>query len=386
MNSAVAERRLRQHVLAPSREFRAICAPGLEAIVASELHMLGIEVLQCELGGVDFQARFKDVCIMQSRARTPARLLMRLGTFKCENFLHLGKGLAAIPWELYLPGQCTVTVEVTCKQSRLYHSDAVRERAECQLNDYLASWPPLPHGTPETIRQTIYLRLDNDRCTASIDLSGELLHKRGYERFVEEAPIRENLAAALLLAANFSQASTLYDPMAGSGTFSLEAAQWLHGPEPGDLRLFASHGQPAFAEAAYRHAWTHKAPLFAQGPSLHCSDRDAKALRTIAHNVSASKTTAWIEASAQDFFALPPAPTGALLMLNPPYGKRLQANVLSLYKEIGKKIHRDFASSSYAIIAPTSECRQALALQPDITLEFRNGGLPVHALIKKIPQ
>lgn len=385
MNPAVAERRLRQHVLAPTREFRAICAPGLEAIVASELHLLGIADPQCDLGGVDFQARYKDVCLLQARARTPARLLMRLGSFKCENFLQLGKGLAAIPFELYLPGQSTPAVEVTCRQSRLYHSDAVRERAERQLHDYLASWPPLASSAPAPIAQTIYLRLDNDRCTASIDLSGELLHKRGYDRYVEDAPIRENLAAALLLAANFSQAKMLYDPMAGSGTYSLEAAQWLHGPEPGDLRPFACQSQPAFAEAAYRHGWAHRSPLFTQGPTLQCSDRDAKALRTIAHNASASGTSAWIQATAQDFFALPPAPPGTLLALNPPYGKRIQANALSLYKEIGKKIRCDFSNSCYTIIAPTPECRRALALQPDFTLEFRNGGLPVYALTKKIP-
>ena len=383
MHSPSLERRLRLHIQGPLHPLRAICHPGFEAIVASELRLLGIEDVRTDFGAVEFSAKFSIACALQARLRTVSRLVLRLKDWHAENFGQLEKGLASIPWELWLPGGCSPELDVTCHKSRLYHSDAVAERAKSLITQKLFLFAN-PEPGVALQPQRVFLRLSEDRCFASLDLSGTLLYKRGYDRHVEDAPLRETMAASMLLGANFSRYTTLLDPMAGSGTFSLEAAQWLHGPCPGELRSFSCQEQPAYKAASFAHALKNAQPLFPQSNLgvIRCGDKNAKACATINRNAEAGRVSAYVQADNADFFALPPSPPGSLLVLNPPYGIRLRTDALSLFKEIGKKIRQDFSQSAYALMSPSPACTQALGLSHYSVIQTLHGGLKVEILFK----
>lgn len=376
------ERRLRLHVQGPVHPLRAVCHPGFEAIAEKELRLLGIEDARPDFGAVEFSAKYATACALQARLRTVSRLVLRLKDWHAENFGQLEKGLAAIPWELWLPGGATPEIDVTCHKSRLYHSDAVAQRASALVAQKLSAYPGPAQEALQP--QRVFLRLSDDRCYASLDLSGNLLYKRGYDRFVEDAPLRETMAASILLNADFSRYTTLLDPMAGSGTFSLEAAQWLHGPCPGECRSFACEDQPAFKRAAYAHALKNALPLFPDTrlEQIQCSDKSQKACSTIDHNAQAGQVKHFVNARQADFFALTPSSPHSLLVLNPPYGIRLATDPIRLYKEIGKKIRQDFARSAYALMSPTAACTQALGLRPDSIIQTQHGGLKVEILFK----
>lgn len=372
------ERRIRQRIQGPEQSFRAICHLGFESVLAQELLWYGIEKVQLDTGAVEFTAKYNHVCAIQGYLRTASRLLMRIHQWHAENFGQLEKGLHAIAWELYLPPQSELTIDVTCRQSRLYHSDAVAERAQKVITPILSAHSTLPLPA---IAQRIFLRLNQDQCSASIDLSGTLLYKRGYNRYTEDAPLRETMAAAILLSVSFWENHVLYDPMAGSGVFSLEACQWIHGPLPGQMRPFACQSQPAFKDKAYAYAMAHHtAPFSANDLAMVCSDIDPKACATIQHNIQAAQVHSWVQPTCSDFFQIKPQSSHGLLVLNPPYGKRLHTNPVALYREIGKKIRLDFPQFHYAIISPAPACRQALQLQPNKVIQSQNGGLPIQVL------
>lgn len=383
------DRRLRLHVQGPEHRFRAICHPGFESTVARELLGLGIAAVDPDFGAVEFNAKYGQVCALQAFARTPSRFIMRIADWHAENFGQLEKGLAAIAWELYLPSACVPEIDVTCHKSRLYHSDAVAQRAVAVIARKTAEAPMLvPLESASNMPpppQRVFLRLEQDRCIASLDLSGELLYKRGNQRFVEDAPLRETMAAGILLAAGFHCYTKLIDPMAGSGVFSLEAAQWLHGPHPGNTRSFACQSQPAFKSAAYAHALSHARPAFPAATlnEFYCADLDTKACATIAHNASVAHLSTLVQPVCADFFSLPASTERSLIVLNPPYGKRLQTDPLKLYAEIGKKIRADFSTSAVAIICPTPQSLQALRITPDSVIQTQHGGLKVSVLIKQ---
>ena len=205
---------------------------------------------------------------------------MHIADFKAENFRELEKKAAEIPWELFFSEERRVDIHVSCKHSRLYHSDAVAERLQKVIEGGslpLAAAPVGSSATPsagtprnapkseasDLVPHTsnLYVTLIDDRCTLWLDLAGEELYKRGHERFVNEAPLKETIAAAILqeafntaiLTTNHQPLITLIDPMSGSGTFSLEAAYMAHGLIPGKCRDFALKHQPAFKPATWNH-------------------------------------------------------------------------------------------------------------------------------------
>ena len=203
-------------------------------------------------------------------SRIANRILMHIADFNAENFRELEKKAAEIPWELYLSDEKRVNIHVTCKHSRLYHSDAVAERLQKVIEGGslpLAAAPAGSSATPSAgaprnapkseeivLPQNLYVTLIDDRCTLWLDLAGGELYKRGHERFVNDAPLKETIAAGMLFEAiNLSKSNliTLIDPMAGSGTFSLEAAYMAIGLIPGKCRDFALKHQPAFKPATW---------------------------------------------------------------------------------------------------------------------------------------
>ncbi len=452
-------------------------------------------------GKVEFTAKITEAWKVIAFSRIANRVLMEVANFKAENFRELEKKAGEIPWELYLeertafdlqtkddnharratrPTQLgmaepngwdkseakvqrretkdekylssnselvtsnSINIHVTCKHSRLYHSDAIAERLQkiidggslplapsrrengpsvLQTKDERKSTEaasrldyatPSPKGSaPKTPPQNLYVNFLDDRCTIWLDLAGEELYKRGHERFVNEAPLKETIAAAMIFEAFDATAQatnnvtpdpvpgppyTLLDLMSGSGTFSLEAAYIANKLIPGVCRDFALKHQPAFKEATWnymirgetsdeRRERKYSVTLSeTKGPVKSCnafatihkiltSDISERAVNIIKHNIEcsplASITPTPIIPQLRDFFSYTAKEiaeacddSSPILVLNPPYGKRLDFDAPKLYTKIGKKL-TELANNlaafnkrlTVAILAPKDDTR-----------------------------
>ena len=395
MLSTALEKRIKRQVIGKPHRFLAIVPLGFEQTLVYELQGFGLEFADSESepriagdGKVEFTAKITEAWKVVAYSRIANRVQMHIADFKAENFRDLEKKAAEIPWELYLSDERTgyalqtrdersissnsLRIHVTCKHSRLYHSDAIAERLEKTIGVSLplapaaASATPSPRGlapnTPHSAPQNLYVTLIDDRCTIWLDLAGEELYKRGHERFVNDAPLKETIAAAMILKAS-SVASTkeiaVFDLMAGSGTFSFEAAYMANGLIPGKCRDFALKHQPAFKPATWNHIVKQERVILSETPNgvesknliarILTSDISPKAVEIIEHNVEccplANIEYKPINPQLRDFFSYT-APeiaelcgeSSPIIVLNPPYGKRLDFDAPKLYTRIGRRL------------------------------------------------
>ena len=378
------EKRIKRQVIGKPHRFLAVVPLGFEQTFVDELFSIeknaesfGIKIVGD--GKVEFTAKLVEAWKIAAYSRIANRIQMHIADFKAENFRDLEKKAAEVPWELFLDERnCHINVHVTCKHSRLYHSDAVAERlykviegGSLPLASAKASAAPTPRGSaPNTPRhpdesqdqlpspgQALFVTLIDDRCTIWLDLAGEELYKRGHERFVNDAPLKETIAAAMLFeSTKIADAPVaLFDLMAGSGTFSLEAAYIANRLIPGVCRDFALKHQPAFKEPTWRFLLDEKrgsagSPTEARDErvvKIVTSDISEKAVSIIRHNVeSAPLPAGTIDPQVRDFFSYTakeiadacPGETSPVILLNPPYGKRLDVDAPALYKRLGCRL------------------------------------------------
>lgn len=397
VNEKALARRVKDHVIGSRHEFFAVVQPGFEETTSRELRGLGISEFKSQtIGGITFFAKLSDAYRANLGAGTVSRLLLRLSHFKATGFGEFKDKMSAFPWELCLKDKAMVSFVISAGRSRLWHSGRLQEESLAAIQARLAIYGRQVFLAPKNAagtgtEQAIFIRLDRDRCQVSLDSSGELLYRRGYDKFSTEAPLRETLACAILKAAAIDRYQVLLDPFCGSGTFGLEAGLIFSGQPCNLNRSFAFQNWPAFRASAFAHLREQlTAELKNQLPpgvkKIYCSDIAPKAIRTTTRNLAVMGLESLLEVKHGDFFKLqPPAINTAdvLLVLNPPYGARLgnKDDTIKLYRRIGAKIRGDFTGCGYAIIVPSLELEKVLSLAYDKKILFRNGGIPVSVLI-----
>ncbi len=309
----------------------AVTTPGLEPFTAEELRLLSLRSndfsrsIIPEPGGVTFKGALPDLYRANLHLRTATRLLARLGNFfYATTFPELESRASRLPWERFLvPGQ-PVAIRVTCHKSKLYHSDAVARSVAAGLAVRLGKPSPLVKADDESdpTPQLVVVRLADDRCTVSVDSSGTLLHKRGYRQAVAKAPLRETLAAALLLASGWDRVSPLLDPFCGSGTIPIEAALMAQDLPPGLHRRFAFMDWPGFDAALWQSLLSASPHLRPASPIL-ASDRDAGAIQMARANAERAGVADLIEFRCQAVSSITPPAGPGWVVTNPPYGLRV---------------------------------------------------------------
>jgi putative N6-adenine-specific DNA methylase len=380
---------------APDRVFAAV-APGLEPLVASELSALGITA-DVEAGGASWSGSISSVAMANLWLRTASRVTMRLGEFHARTFFELERHARRLPWERFVAPGASVAMRVTCRKSKLYHSGAVAQRMveavahrvgavrvldDEETDDDAADSAGV--DTPATPPPQLFVvRFVHDRCTVSADASGALLHRRGYRLALAKAPLRETMAAAMLLDAGYTGADPLLDPMCGSGTIPIEAALIARRIAPGARRDFAfmrwpEHDGARWAElvARARQGERSRAPAPIVG-----ADRDAGAVaaaRANAERANVARDVEVIERAVSD--SVPPDGSArGLVAINPPYGVRVRsgADARNLYARLGAVLHERFSGWRFAMLSADrgleSQLRQAL----ETRLSTTNGGIPV---------
>jgi putative N6-adenine-specific DNA methylase len=373
----------------------AVAALGLEALVAGELATLageGLAVGAIEPGGVSFGADYGGLYAANLHLRLASRVLLRLGSFEARAFNQLERRGRRLPWgDILVPGQ-PVRFRVTSRKSRLYHQDAVAERL-LRLSGGVAPSAGGEAGGDdgeESATQEFVVRLHRDQCTISADASGALLHRRGYRLATAKAPLRETLAAAILVGSGWDGAAPLLDPMCGSGTIPIEAARLARRMPPGVDRRFAFERWPSFEPERWRSlqevARRQVLPR-APGP-ITGSDRDAGAIAAAVANAERAGVAGDITWRRAAISAIEPGAVPGWLVSNPPYGVRVgeRARLRDLYAQLGNVARRHCPGWQVALLTANRELEGQLRLPLAARWESENGGLPVRLMQARVPE
>lgn len=375
--------------------FFAVTAPGLEALTRGELRRLNLlgtadpsapaneTAAASEAGGVVFEGDLDALYRANLHLRTASRVLVRLGSFNAKAFPELRKKASRLDWARYLtPGQ-PVAIRATCHHSKLYHSGAVVERVAGAIADSLGS--PISEQKPgdeesENPPQLVLVRLVNDECTVSIDSSGELLHRRGYRLAIAKAPLRETLAAAMLLESGWDAATPLLDPFCGSGVIPIEAALLALGLPPGRHRRFAFMDWPHFDQERWRVVQDEAlSPSARELPPILASDRDAGAIGMAQQNAERAGVAQYIQFTCQAVSAIEPPPIAGWVVTNPPYGVRLSANkdLRNLYAQFGNVLRAKCMGWHATILCSDLTLLGQTGIRLDTSFTMVSGGLKV---------
>lgn len=366
----------------------AIAAPGLEPLVESELHALGVNGLRADAGGVAFTGGRDAMYRANLHLRAASRVIARVAEFDARGFPELVAQAKQQPWERYLDPKRPVQIRVTCHKSRLYHSDAVRERVAKAIASRLGiakidEVPAKEDGDGDR-GQLVLARLAHDSCLLSADTSGALLHRRGYREATAKAPIRETLAAALLLVSDWPANAPLVDPFCGSGTIAIEAALLARRMAPGRGRGFAFMEWPDFDEPLWRRIRDEAERAILPGATapIHASDRDAGAIEAARVNAARAGVAADITFDRRPLSAIEPPGEHGWMCTNPPYGVRVsaRAELRNLYAQLGNVLREKFGGWTLAMFSADARLERATKLALRAILGTVNGGIPVRVV------
>jgi putative N6-adenine-specific DNA methylase len=367
----------------------AITAPGLAPLAARELLELGITPTRVSTEGVSFRASLGGIYTANLWLRTATRVVVRGAVFPAETFYELERRAARVPWLWFLTPSVPVRLRVTCRKSRLYHSEAVAERvaaAVVRAGGVMAGTRAKVTGAEgaaeehDEREQLVVVRIFRDQCQVSFDTSGALLHRRGYRQETAKAPIRETLAAALLTVSGWNARGPLLDPLCGSGTIAIEGAWIARRRAPGLDRRFAFMDWPDF-EADTWDSVVAEARARERGSPvpIQASDRDAGATAATVHNARRAGVAADIEVTTRSLSAIEPPAGPGWLVTNPPYGVRTgdSRRLRDLYSQIGNVARAKCPGWMVALLCADRELAGHTGLPLIRQLDTSNGGIPV---------
>ncbi len=347
-------------------------------MVAKELTQLG-EQPRPDEGGVSWTGDARSMMRANLWLRSASRVIVRVAEFRATAFFELEKQAKRIDWSAWLGTGIAPEFRVTAKKSKLYHSDAIAERL---LSAARAAGSDRGDPNAQSAQQLFVVRMHRDVCTVSADTSGELLHMRGYRQAVAKAPLRETLAAAMLIANDWNGGEALLDPFCGSGTIPIEAALIARGVAPGINREFAFERWPSFDAREWKalkddaRSRTRESSVVIQG-----SDRDEGAIAASRANAERAGVANAIDFQVRALSTVQPAATGGLVVTNPPYGKRVSEgrDIRNLYAQLGNWM-RNQPEWRLSLLSAEDRLTKQLDLPMDQLLKTSNGGIPVKLL------
>jgi putative N6-adenine-specific DNA methylase len=379
----------------PSRlQCFAAVAPGLEPLALAEAQQLGLPA-RAEEGGVAWSGDIRSVIAANVGLRIASRVLVRVAEFDAKSFVELERWGRRIPWALSVAPGANVRFRVTCRKSRVYHSDAVAQRLGDALSRAVAGVRTEADsaGDDEVLDRDAALfvvRFYRDRCTVSADASGALLHRRGYRQATAKAPLRETLAAALVAASGWDGTVPLVDPMCGSGTIPIEAALTARRIPPGARRHFAVERWPGVSAELSRAIRAELgAPTLDAAPgAIVGSDRDAGAIERARGNAARADVAADVALGVYSISAMPlPDVERGWIVSNPPYGVRVgdSARVRDLWAQLGNVLRRRAPGWRVTLLSPDAALERQLQIPMHVVARTTNGGIPVRIVSGEVP-
>ncbi|MBF0401641.1 MAG: bifunctional 23S rRNA (guanine(2069)-N(7))-methyltransferase RlmK/23S rRNA (guanine(2445)-N(2))-methyltransferase RlmL [Magnetococcales bacterium] len=372
--------------------FFATTAAGFEHLLTEEVRNLGGTALRPGLAGVGFNGSTTVAMKLCLWSRVASRLLLPIAKVPASPVESFHEALTAIPWEEHLPGDATLAVDFigTNTAFRNTHFGALKVK-DAIVDRFQNLGKPRPSVNTEQPDLRIHVRVQAERARVSLDLSGASLHRRGWRISPTEANLKENLAAGILLLANWPKIAAggghFADPMCGSGSFAIEAAWMAADIAPGLHRPhFGFHTLPWFDTTEWNHLRTEAQERARTGlkqlPTLLAWDIDPRALNAARKNSDAAGLQAHIHFEQRPMEQLTPGdlPDGGLVVVNPPYGVRQgegeEDNLRFLYQQLGEQLRHCFPGWQRAIFTARDDLIHSIGMHPDQDLPLYNGPLP----------
>ena len=386
------QKRVKRHIWSQELRFLVTQPPALRPICNEEMRLLGLPSVDQTDQGLYFSGKIEEAYRAHLYLRTASRLWLSLPDFKAGAQEELFRKTSRLPWELLISPNIPLDVSARVRRSRLEHEGQTAVTVQKAIRHHFVEEglkaPREADGPEKGLRQRIHISAENDRVELRIDLSGDHLHRRSYRKSSVEAPLRETLAAALVLwgLENWRSAhpgrqwpERVHDPFCGSGTLPIEASLIASNSAPGAGREFLFMLQPHYRQAAFEYLKRTAAEGVTKAHfSVSASDLDPAAVE--AARLNAAAAGADVRFAAEDAFAgaagshLGP---GTLVISNPPYGQRLEGGV-ELFRRLIPLLRE---SGSRAVLLLPSAAEKSIELPADTPrLKLDNGGIPVQAL------
>lgn len=368
-------------------EFFASASAGTELVLRDELQELGMGRVRVRHGGVEFLGCREDSWRACLSSRIAQRIMQVVHRFDTDNEKDLYEGVRAVDWKQILTPAHTLSVAAHVHSSHLTHSGFAALRAKDAIVDRiradLGARPDVDRDDPDV---RVFLHLYENHACVYLDVSGRALFMRGYRTETGAAPLKETLAAALLRMAGWDRESPLIDPMCGSGTIAIEAALWAGNRAPGLARdRFGFERWADFSdddtEEMRRIRGEIRAVARGRQPRIMASDISAEAVRTATDN--ARRAGVRISIRHLPLHDLSPDGQPRLLVTNPPYDQRLEADN-AFYQEM-TAVFQTFTGWRICILSGSPLIEANMGLKPVSRTRVRNGALPCDVLVYDIP-
>lgn len=356
----------------------ATCPMGLEAVVARELKDLGYNDTAVENGRVNFTGDLIDICRCNLWLRTSDRILIKMGEFQALTFDELFEGTKALPWEEWIPADGEFPVEGRSLKSQLSSVPACQGIVKKAVVEKLKLAHHVEWFEETGSRYVIEVNLLKDRAIITLDTTGPSLHKRGYRKHALEAPLKETMAAALILLSRWNQnpARPFYDPCCGSGTLPIEAAMIAWNIAPGLRRTFNAENWDVIPEELWQQAREEAFDLVKDDIPLNITGSDIDPAAIEIAQASAKSAGFAKEIKFLNIPAIQAQPQGdyGCFITNPPYGERIgdDREIRKLVTQLGR-LSAELPTWSFFAITPTENFERTFNRKADKRRKLFNG-------------
>jgi len=360
-----------------SESFFASCPRGLEQLLFQEITSFGAANGNPVAGGVAFSGTWQTCYRANLWSRIASRVLWRVGEFQYRNEKELYDAARAIPWFDLFSVKRTIRVNVTAQKSPLksleFATLKVKDAVCDCFRDQLGSRPDVDRAAPDV---RIHVFLEESKGVFYLDTSGEALFKRGWRMDIAEAPLRENLAAGIIMLSGWKFDQPLLDPMCGGGTLLSEAAAMARGRAPGAKREFGFQKLGNFSAESWEKIRNERT-IQPVEPRLYGSDTDPEALQAARRNLGAAGVERWVKLEQADVLErAAPEPAG-VLVANPPYGERIGSaeELAAFYPRLGDALKKKFAGWRCFFFTADLRLPKLIRLEPSARTPLWNGAL-----------
>ena len=364
-------------------ELVAPCHFGLEAVLKKEILDLGYEIVRVEDGRVTFAGDEDAICRANIFLRTAERILLKVGQLHAVTFDELFEGIKALPWENYIPSDGKFWVaKASSVKSKLFSPSDIQSIVKKAIVERLKGVYSL-QWFPETgAEYPIRISFMKDEAVVCLDTTGLSLHKRGYRTMVSKAPIKETLAAALLMLTPWHKDRILVDPFCGSGTFPIEAAMMAANIAPGMNRSFTAEKWTNFVGRKYWYGAIDEANDLVDDQietDIQGYDIDGDIIKAARQNAREAGVDHLIHFQQRPLSELSHPKKYGFIVSNPPYGERLEekSHLPALYTEIGDRF-RELDSWSMYLITSYEDAEKYIGKKADKNRKIYNGMLKTY--------
>ncbi len=352
-------------------------ASGIETVTKREIEKLGYGVNPAINGAITFDGDALAVARANMFLKTADRVYITLGEFTAITFDELFDGVLSIPFEEFMPKTACVLVDGKCVKSQLFAVTAsqkiVKKAVMTRLSKAYKTTDLPESGEVFKIEFSIF----KDTVAILLNTSGQGLHKRGYRDYVAMAPMRENMASAMLMLSDFGYNEEFVDPFCGSGTIVIEGAKMALGIAPGILRDFDYTNWSKFDSSVYKLAYEEAKDKerLDKKINFHGSDIDPKAIKLAQRHAFRAGLSDKISFEVKDVKDFTSKNANGTIVTNPPYGDRLlsKSEVSSLYKTLGK-IYRGLDNWSLFLITSADGFEKDFGMRADKNRKLYNSG------------